>query len=93
MQIFEVVCDNYYYYYYYYCYYYKISVLVKCIPVCMCIISSQASSWVVVSHVSSHPSILHTSSMPIKCVISKQSFYKLGLALGVSVPAALIGYL
>jgi hypothetical protein len=83
MQIFEVVRNiN---------YYYKILVLVKCTQVR--IISSRASSRVVIPHVSSHISILHTSSMLLNCIISKQSFYQHGRAFGVFVPAALIGYL
>ena len=86
MQIFEVVCNNnnnnnnn-----------FKISVLVK--GTLICIISIQASLWVVIPHVSGHPSILHTSSVLINCIISKQSFFQHGLAFGVFVPAAFTGY-
>ena len=57
----------------------------------VCIISSQASSPVVIPHVSCHPSILHTSSVLINC-ISKQSFYQHGRAFGVFVSAALMTY-
>jgi hypothetical protein len=57
-----------------------------------CIISSQASSPVVIPHVNGHPPILDTSSMLINCVINKQSFYQHG-PFGVFVPAARIGYL